>query len=55
VKWVLRYLRVTTRLGLVFQKLKMGKPKLLQVYVDADYAGDLDQRRFTMGYVFTVT
>jgi len=34
--------------------LKMGKPRLLQGYVDADYAGDLDQRRSTMGYVFTV-
>ena len=32
----------------------MGKPSLLQGYVDADYAEDLDQRRFTTGYVFTV-
>ena len=36
----------------MFQRLKTGKP--IQGYVDADYAGDLDQRRFTMGYVFTV-
>ena len=54
VKWVLRYLRGTVRLGLVFQRLKTGKPRLLQSYVDADYAGDLDQRRSTTGYVFTV-
>ena len=54
MKWVLRYLRGTTRLGLMFLRLKTGKLRLLQGYVDADYAGDLDQQRFTMGYVFTV-
>jgi len=54
VKWVLRFLRGTARLGLVFQKLKMGKTRLLQGYVDADYARDLDQRKSTTGYVFTV-
>ena len=54
VKWVLRYLRGTARLGLVFQKLETGKPRLLQGYVDADNEGDLDQRRSTMGYVFTI-
>ena len=32
----------------------MEKPRLLQGYVNADYAGDLDQRRSMMGYVFTV-
>jgi len=34
--------------------LKTGKPRLLQGYVDANYAGDLNQRRSTTGYVFTV-
>ena len=32
----------------------MRKSILLQGYVDADYTGDLDQQRSTMGYVFTV-
>jgi len=41
-------------LGLVFQRLKTEKLKVLQGYVDANYAGDLDQRRSTEGYVFTV-
>jgi len=54
VKWVLRYLRGIAKLGLVFQRLETGKPRLLQGYIDADCAGDFDQRRSTTGYVFTV-
>jgi len=38
MKWVLRYLRGTARLGLLFQRLETGKPRLLQGYVDVDYA-----------------
>ena len=44
VKWVLRYLRGTAKLSLVFQRLKTEKPRLLQGYVVVDYAGDVDQR-----------
>jgi len=33
----------------------MGRPRVLQSYIDANCARDLDQRRFTIGYVFTVT
>ena len=36
------------------QRLKIGNSNVLQRYVDADYARDLDQRRSMMGYVFTV-
>jgi len=43
VKLVLRYLRGIVGLGLVFQRLKTENFKVLQVYVDADYGGDLDQ------------
>jgi len=32
----------------------MEKPRLLQEYVDSDYAGDHDQRRSMTDYVFTV-
>ena len=38
-------------ISLAFQILKTGKPKILQGYVDTNYAGDLDQRRSTIGYV----
>ena len=41
-----------TRLGI--SKIGNGEAQVTQGYVDADYAGDLDQRRYTMGYVFTV-
>ena len=54
MKWILRYLRGTTKVGLLFQILEEGEPKVLQGYVDADYAGDLDQRRSITGYVFMV-
>ena len=32
----------------------MGKPKILQGCVNADYAGELDERISMMGYVFVV-
>jgi len=38
----------------VFQRLKTGKLKVLQGYVNANYAGDLNQRRSATDYVFTV-
>jgi len=40
---VLRYLRETTELGLVFQKLETEKSKILQGFVNAHYVGDLNQ------------
>ena len=40
--------------GLVFQRLKTEKPRLVKGSVDKDYAGKLDQRRSTMGYVFKI-
>ena len=54
MKWVLRYLRGTARLGLVFHRLEMGKLRVLQDYVDVDYDEDLDQRRSITGYVIIV-
>jgi len=45
---ILRYLAATRDLGIVF-----GKGGLIpEGYVDADYAGELDTRRSTTGYVF---
>jgi hypothetical protein len=55
VKRVFRYLRGTTSYGLCYQ----GRPRLDRVvdihgFVDADWAGDLDHRRSTSGYVFNL-
>eukprot|EP00253_Pinus_taeda_P024271 PITA_24271 len=50
VKWVLRYLRGTSDRCIVFS----GSEGSVCGYVDADYAGDLDKRRSTTGYVFTL-
>jgi hypothetical protein len=49
VKWILRYLRGTSKLCLSFGK---GEP-VLEGYTDADMAGGLDHRKSTSSYVFT--
>ena len=49
VKWILRYLRGTTKRCLCF-----GNGKLeLKGYTDADWAGDKDSRKSTSGYITT--
>jgi len=54
VKWILRYIKGTVDVGLVFEKDIMGKQECIG-YVDSDYAGDLDMHRSTTGYVFTLS
>ncbi|OAE29694.1 hypothetical protein AXG93_509s1470 [Marchantia polymorpha subsp. ruderalis] len=53
VKWILRYLKSTLDYGLLFDGL-LDNAKSLFGYVDADYGQDLDKRRSTTGYVFTL-
>ncbi|CAM8987567.1 unnamed protein product [Rhodiola kirilowii] len=51
VNWILRYLKGTTEYALCFE----GKKVELVGYVDADLASnDIDKRRSTTGYVFTL-
>ncbi|KAL0332846.1 UNVERIFIED_CONTAM: Retrovirus-related Pol polyprotein from transposon TNT 1-94 [Sesamum calycinum] len=52
VKWIFRYLKGTVGNGVVFGS-QQNDP-LVVGYVDSDYAGDLDYRRSTTGYVFTL-
>ncbi|KAE8702282.1 hypothetical protein F3Y22_tig00110483pilonHSYRG00048 [Hibiscus syriacus] len=51
VKWILRYLRGTADLCLVYDQSNCSSN--VTGYVDSDYAGDLDKRRSLTGYVFT--
>jgi hypothetical protein len=46
---ILRYLKGTNSFGMIFQ---YGNNMSLQGFTDADWAGDLDKRRSTTGYVF---
>jgi hypothetical protein len=50
VKWVLRYLRGTSDYCITFD----GCNDTVCGYVDSDFVGDLDKRRSTSGYVFTL-
>ena len=52
VKWIFRYLKGTTGHGLMFGG-QDGDPSVVG-YVDSDYAGSVDDRRSTTGYVFTL-
>ncbi|KAL6314158.1 hypothetical protein AAG906_011900 [Vitis piasezkii] len=52
VKWIFGYLRGTTNYGIMFSK-QQSDPSI-KGYVNVDYAGNLDDRRSTIGYVFTL-
>jgi hypothetical protein len=52
VKWIFRYLKGIIEYGITFVRQKSDLSVVR--YVDADYAGDLDDRRSTTGYVFTL-
>jgi len=54
VKWILRYIKGTIDVGLIFKKDVTGKQECIR-YIDSDYAKDLDKRQFIMGYVFTLS
>ena len=48
---LLGYLKKTTTYGLFFDA---GQSEELLGYADVDFAGDLDERKFTPGYIFTM-
>ena len=49
MKWILRYLRDTSRLCLCFD----NDEPVLEGYTDADMAGDTDSRKSTSGFLMT--
>ncbi|XP_059313772.1 secreted RxLR effector protein 161-like [Lycium ferocissimum] len=52
VKWILRYLKRASDVGVTFRKGREGISILS--YVDSDYEGDLDKRRSIFGYILTL-
>ncbi|KAJ9551831.1 hypothetical protein OSB04_015876 [Centaurea solstitialis] len=50
VKWLLRYLKGTSNMGLCFK----GKDSVLRGYTDADLGGSKKTFKSTTGYIFTV-
>ncbi|KAK3030421.1 hypothetical protein RJ639_037550 [Escallonia herrerae] len=51
VKWIFRHLAGSTNFGIMFDH--DGAKGEVSGFVDSDYAGDLDSRRSTTGYIFT--
>ena len=52
-KWTLRYLKGASESGILFGGNDGITSKIIS-YVDSDFAGDLDKRRSTTGFVFTL-
>ena len=52
MKWILRYLNGTARYGILFTR-QHGDNSVVG-YVDLNYAGNIDDRWSTTGYVFTL-
>ena len=50
VKRILRYIRGTSNVALCYR----GSEFIVKGYVDSDFTGDLDKRKSTTGYVFTL-
>ncbi|XP_031257797.1 secreted RxLR effector protein 161-like [Pistacia vera] len=52
LKWLMRYINGTVQIGLIFCKRYASLD--LVGYVDADFAGDQDSRKFITAYYFTL-
>ena len=53
VKWIFRYLKGTTEYEILFSR-QPGTNSVIG-YVDADYVSEVDDRRSTISYVFTLS
>lgn len=52
LKWLMKYLKGTSNISLMFRKNKEGVT--LQWYTDSDFFGDGDNRRSTSSYFYTL-
>ncbi|KAH9668944.1 hypothetical protein KPL70_021590 [Citrus sinensis] len=53
IKWIMRYLKGSSTCGLLYGKTKSDKIEVMG-FVDSDFAGDLDRRKSTSGYMFVL-
>ena len=53
VKWLMRYIRGSMSVGLVYESRKEGG-SCISGYCNSDYVADLDKRRSITGHAFTV-
>jgi Reverse transcriptase (RNA-dependent DNA polymerase)/gag-polypeptide of LTR copia-type/GAG-pre-integrase domain/Integrase core domain len=53
-KRILRYLKSTSELGLSYQNNRNDDKIILSGYCDADWAGDVDDRKSTTGYIIKI-
>ena len=53
MRWILRYIKCTVDVGLIFEKDDHNKQECTG-YVDSNYAGDLDKHLSAIKYVFTL-
>ncbi|MCI06225.1 hypothetical protein A2U01_0027283 [Trifolium medium] len=49
-KRILRYIKGTISFGILYEKGELNQE--LKGWTDSDYAGDMDDRKSTLGYVF---
>lgn len=53
LKWIMRYLKGTIELGLIYGGVNTGE-EAVTGYIDSDYAGSIDTRKSLTGYIFTI-
>ena len=53
MNWILRYIKSTIDVGLVFKKDITSKQECIR-YANSDYVKNLDKCRSTMGFTFTL-
>ena len=52
VKWMFRYIKGSINNALSYGGARVGEQASILDFSNADYAADIDKRRFTAGYVF---
>ena len=52
LKWMLRYIKGSSNVGIVYKRFKRDCEESLIGFCDSDYASNLDSRKSQSGYVF---